>query len=410
MKKTIIIIVTSLITLNAFSQSRHEYYLFSDSINKIQNNELRATMFSFIGDYKNALIGYNKIEDYNLYNYKISSADSLNFTNCNAVDATDFILERAKSEKILLINEGHNCPMHRAFTLSLLQNLYNEGFRYFGAEAFTNFSSGVYLEKNGNSYSPTNRTGFYSNEPVFGDLIREALKIGFKLFSYEDTIKNNVVQNGFYNEDLSRRDYYMAVNIKSIIDKDSNAKIIIHAGFGHIYEEKGRMGGELKKLTTINPLSICQTTMTEAENRECENPYFKMANIKHPTVFINKSNDSVFLDKLMRNRSDIKEKNRLDIQVFHPRTTYINGRPDWLYMNGQRDAFMIEDKYLVLGYPLLVFAYYIGENIEKAIPIDVFEIKSKEDIKSLVLPKGNFNIIIKNKENKIIKYKISNEK
>ena len=409
-KKAFIGIYIIFLANNLYCQLNQNPYLFNDEILKF-NIQTRCILNSFIGNYQNALSGYEDENSCKASNYLISGKDSLDFVNCSPIDASQYILEKAKKVKVILINEGHNIPPHRAFTLSLLQELYNSGFRYFGAETFNNHFVKVPFNQIGDKFYPINKTGYYSREPIFGDLVREALRIGFTIFAYEDTSKNSVVQkNGFINEDLSRRDYNMALNIKKILDKDSSAKIIIHAGYGHIVEEKGAMGGELKKLTGINPLSIDQSTMTERALSECENPYFKMINIQKPTIYIHKSNDSVFLDNSFRNRPDIKTKNRLDIEVFHPRTTYINKRPDWLYMNGQRKAFNLDEKYLILGYPILVFAYYADENTDEAIPIDVFEIKSKDDIKPLVLPQGRFNIIFKNKENKIVKYQIENEK
>ena len=408
--KLIALILFSIVIIHkSQAQDRSKSYLFSNEINELSGNENRCTHYSFIGDIENAIKGFSDDYDCKWHNYQISAADSLDFINCYPVDARKYIIEQAKNKKIVLINEGHNMPMHRAFTLSLLQSLYDEGYRYFGAEAFTNFSTGVKIGKNENSNYPIDKTGYYLKDPVFGDLIRQALKIGFKLFAYEDTLKNSEVKkNGIVDMDLSRRNYYMALNIKSILDKDPSAKILIHAGYGHIIEEKGAMGGELKKLTGLDPLSISQTTMSEAENRECENPYFKMVDVTSPTVYIRKMNDSVFLDNFMRNRTDIKEKNHLDIEVFQPRTKYVNGRANWLYMNGRRNAIEIDAKYLTLGYPVLVFAYYLGENINEAVPIDVIEIKSKEDIKPLVLPKGNFNIVIQNQERKTTNYQIKN--
>jgi uncharacterized iron-regulated protein len=62
----------------------------------------------------------------------ITGADSLFFNTFKAVNAKDYILERAKKEKIIIINEAHHNARHRSFTCSLLQGLYEDGYRYLG--------------------------------------------------------------------------------------------------------------------------------------------------------------------------------------------------------------------------------------------------------------------------------------
>ncbi|MEI7597423.1 MAG: hypothetical protein WCK02_16865 [Bacteroidota bacterium] len=408
----LIIIVLFGLIQNTLSQERNKHYLFSENISLLEESQKRCVMFSFIGEYKQAMNGYNDDYSCKKNSYKITKKDSINFSNKDTINAYKYIIDKSSNEQIILINEAHNMPMNRAFTLTLLQALYNNGYRYFGAEDFKNSAKDLPLSKSDNGYYPNYKTGYYIKDPVFGDLVREALRIGYTVFAYEDTCKNSIhwVNDSVYRVDLSTRDFNMAVNINAILKKDSTAKILIHAGFGHIIEEKNSMGGELKRLTGINPLSINQSTMTEMQSKDCEDPYYKLAKIKKPTIFINKNKDSVFVDDYFRNKKDTDNMNLLDIEVFHPRTAYINGRPDWLYMNGRRKAIIINKKYLTIGYPVLVFAYYYNEDIEEAIPIDVIEIKSKNDIKPLILPQGNFNIIIQNKQKKINTYQIKNGK
>lgn len=420
MRKLFIVFIGAIIiSKSLYSQNRNQYYLFSDDILKQKNeNEDKGTYFSFIGNYNKALFYFDKEEDCKRINSKISLKDSIDFKSYTPIDANKYIIERAKNEKIILINEAHNMPMNRAYTVTLLKELYNIGYRYFGAETFSNFVDTVIISQIGNKKYPIFKTGYYTVDPVFGDLVREAINIGFEIFSYEEKPNNNnssylkILPNGdtvrildMNNPVVKNREIEQARNIQKILKKDPNAKIIVHAGYGHIVEGEGSvsMGQYFKEFSGINPLTIDQYRMSEMSSSDCENPYFKIANIKRTSVFIRKIDDSIFVEPAF--------KNRIDIQVFHPRAKYINGRPDWLYMNGRKKAFNIEKKYLrQMNYPVLVFAYYNDENIEEAIPIDVIEINNKKDIKALVLPKGTFKIIIQNKENKTISYIIKNEK
>lgn len=137
----------------------------------------------FIGDYKNAL----KLNDCSMYlngrfiNNNLNKQDTIPYysTDYELQPAKKYIVEKAKSEKIIIINEAHNQPLHRVFTTTLLNELYALGFRYCAIEALSEDSL-LNIDK-----YPKWTTGYYSAEPQFGNLIREALSIGYKLIAYE---------------------------------------------------------------------------------------------------------------------------------------------------------------------------------------------------------------------------------
>jgi hypothetical protein len=64
-----------------------------------------------------------------------------------------------------MINEAHNNPLHRAFTISLLEDLFRKRIPVSGIEMLNNFSNHQ-LDK----LSPL--TGHYCSKPVAGELIR----------------------------------------------------------------------------------------------------------------------------------------------------------------------------------------------------------------------------------------------
>ena len=82
-----------------------------------------------------------------------------------------------------MINESHHIPYHRLFVKSLLQDLYNAGYRYLALEALTLPTDSINIRR-----YPTQQDGYYIAEPLFADMLRTALKIGFKLERYEDDI------------------------------------------------------------------------------------------------------------------------------------------------------------------------------------------------------------------------------
>ena len=135
------------------------------------------------------------------------------------VDARRYISFLARNYQVIMINESRNKPLHRAFMLSLLDDLYKKGFRYLAMEMLNNGSNHS-LDK------LTSLTGYYSSEPVAGELIRTALDMGYTLVSYEDTAA--------YTHTPTQRDSIQALNIYKTIRNDSSAKIIVYAGYGHV--------------------------------------------------------------------------------------------------------------------------------------------------------------------------------
>lgn len=90
---------------------------------------------SFIGLYKEALQEWDKSK---LYKKTISKEDSIEFINkYKPVDAKNFIIEKAKKNRVLIFNEAHYNPRHRVFVTSLLKDLKETGYTFFAAETFS---------------------------------------------------------------------------------------------------------------------------------------------------------------------------------------------------------------------------------------------------------------------------------
>jgi len=160
-------------------------------------------------------------------------------------EALDFIKGQIKDRQVVMINEQHWKPNHRYLCNKLLQYMYDNGFRYLAAEAIEPTESD---SLNLRGY-PLQNTGIYTKEPQFGNMIRQALKIGYKLIAYE-------AQND--------REVNQAKNIYSqTIEKDPDAKVLVWAGIAHIYKNKSRrtmMAYYFKELSGIDPLCINQAS------------------------------------------------------------------------------------------------------------------------------------------------------
>lgn len=303
------------------------------------------------------------------------------------VDAHRYIHFVARAHQVIMINEAYEKPVHRAFAISLLADLYKQGFHYLAMEMLNNFS---YHTLNHLTLS----TGYYTAEPVAGELVREALSLGYKLVSYEDTaasIHNN-----------NQRDSAQAQNIYSIIQQDSAARILVYAEYAHISKKATAdgyvpMGLAFKQISGIDPLTIDQTDMTEGSNFAYGDvfyqAYLQKYAIKTPSIAMI-GNDPV----------NVTNNDLYDLSIIHPPAIYQDGRPTWLTLEGRRKPTVIKS---TTASAYLAQAYYQDE-IEKnentpweLVPADQTYIRAGKNF-VLYLKNGKYTIIFRDLEYHIL--------
>jgi hypothetical protein len=350
--------------------------------------QISAGEYAMKGDYKNALEQWDIAFPGKPQTIFQKQIDSIN-SKYQIVPALNYIVKKAKSNQIIIINEAHNNSSHRVFTKNLLQNLYDNGYKNLGLEALSN---GKKMDSllNKRKY-PVQKSGYYIKDPQFGNLVRTALKIGYTVFPYERT------------SDVSgkEREIEQARNIKKIIDQKPDEKLIIHCGFDHVLEGNHKswgkaMAGRLYEFTGINPLTINQTKNSERSNPKLNNPLLKALNLNEPSVLLNKNGKPL---------KYIRREAFTDIAVLHPITKYLNGRPNWLFDSRKKDV-KIDLKDINISFPVMALAYLKNEDINKAVPTDIIEIQDKNNVGHLALKNGNYNIVINNKLGKSLKFEI----
>ncbi len=96
--------------------------------------------------------------------------------------------------RIFMINESHHKSLNRIFTYSILETAYKKGFRYFALETLSNPA----LENlNSKNFIVSSSSGGYTCDPSMAELIRFAIRLGFKIIPYEhigDMIDREVMQ------------------------------------------------------------------------------------------------------------------------------------------------------------------------------------------------------------------------
>ena len=350
-------------------------YQFSSKIRgqiKSIGNQGAAFLFANIGQHFDALQSFDR--DFPEVNATVFY-DSTNFSFYPAIE---YISQQAKQYQIVIINEAHHVSSHRFFTRLLLQKLKKNGFNYFGAE--TLIETDTLLTNRG---YPILNSGYFTPEPQFGNLVREAIASGFKVFAYEASSEANGMQ----------REIEQARNIEKLLKSDPEARILLHCGYAHLTEDEVQgwgkaMAGRLTEYTGIDPLTIDQVELTEHSEAKYENPYFRKMTFDDYVVPVNNGKMITGGFRLNGHHSDLF--------VYHPRTQILYNRPNWLFRLYK--PFIVNNK-ITVDYPVIVKAYYSDEDETQAIPVDVIEITKNTDTTALALLSHRTYKIIVESEN-----------
>jgi len=290
-------------------------------------------------------------------------------------DAIKTILTAAESKRAVFINEAHHIPRDRAFSRRLLKGLYERGYRWFAFEAYSFLDSKLAAR----GY-PIEKTGLYVQDPVFGMLVRDAIRIGFTPVAYED---EGACDNSRKETCSTQRDMAQAKNLEErTLGIDPEAKIFVHAGYGHIYKNPTDtwkpMAWFFVNSTGLETISVDQTKLREKSDSTVEDSR------RHAALERYSPRDSIAL-------SDVDEQGKVDYFVVHPTARYEQGRSDWLTDWSNRKLIDIPEILLTGSAPLMVEAYSVSESTE-AVPWDRLVVRDLENPPALALPPGRYII------------------
>ena len=291
--------------------------------------------------------------------------------------AVEAILEDAENHEIVIINEAHHEPRHRVFTRSLLQGLYDRGYRHFGLETMVHYpgSDSAFAEMD----YPTLGSGYYTREPNFSAMVAEAQAIGFRIFSYE----------AVGTDGPKMRELGQMRNIMAYRSRYPDGKLLLHVGYSHAME--GILGGAWEKAlaqrladtTGLDPLTIDQTLYREMADSTKEQFEYRHAVLDSVSVFKNAAG---------KVWSAGRSERGYDLHVFHPRTVYRHGRPDYVFTFGRKPVYL-DLSGIDLEGPYLLQAYAVDDDMREAVPRDVIE-TSGEDERALALAPGRYRVLV----------------
>lgn len=264
------------------------------------------------------------------------------------------IVDLAKGHKAIFFNEAHNVAITRTLTLQALPQLRAQGYTYFAAETLYQKDIDA-LRKRG---YPTSESGFYTEEPIAAEMVRTALKLGFKVVAYESENPGN----GDVREHAQAKNLY-----ERVFKNDPSARLVVNAGYAHIQENGRYLGGQsmaqhFRKLSGIDPLTIEQTMMIDHPAASENHPYYQAViaalHPSAPLIFENKDGKPWSL-----------KPKAYDVSVFFPPDVVREDRPTWLDLGGLRESYSVAGNLCKGSFPCLIEARYANEG-DDAIPAD----------------------------------------
>ncbi|MGN2253758.1 hypothetical protein ACFWZ4_10310 [Frateuria sp. GZRe12] len=303
---------------------------------------------TYIGDYPNAAASFSVQETQLPGDHALPLGPGM-----RAQPAIDAIARLARGRQAVFFNEIHHVPLTRTLTIELLARLREEGFDTFAAE--TLYSSDDKLQARG---WPVEGTGFYTNEPLCAEMVRTALRLGYRVVAYEAEGGDS----GDARERSQARNLY-----ERVFKANPKARLVVDAGYGHIQESGKYLGGQsmaehLRTLSGIDPLTVEQTMLVPHPDATHDHPYYAalVARLKpvQPMVFLDVEGKPWAL------------RDGYDVSVLFPPESLRRGRPTWLALDGLRKPVPVDgDEICRSDYPCLVEARYANET-DAAIPAD----------------------------------------
>lgn len=303
---------------------------------------------SFIGDYEDAERAFS-IEQKPLAD---DAPSPIGQPGMHALPALAYIPALARNYRAVFLNEAHNIALTRTLTVRLLKPLREEGFNVFAVE--TLYSSDIAaLNKRG---YPTAASGFYTREPIYAEMVRTALRLGYRVVAYEADA----------NHTGDAREAQQAENLWKILKDDPTAKLVVNAGYAHIQKTGQFLGAQsmaehFVKDSGITPLTVEQTVLIPHLDHSMDHPdYSAIIGALHPQqpiVFANKDGKPWSL------------RPGYDVSVIFPEEHFVVGRPTWAGLWGARVPYVVNGSSCQNHWPCMVAARYANEGND-AIPAD----------------------------------------
>lgn len=293
------------------------------------------------------------------------------------INAVTAIAQLAEQRRAIFFNENHSAPISRTLTVELLAKLRQEGFNTFASETLYQKDMEA-LKKRG---YPIAASGFYTREPVYAEMIRTALHLGYRVIAYED----ETGVSGDARERQQAKNLYQRAFVGH-----PQARLVLNAGFAHVQKQGRYLGGRsmaeyFMQISKIDPLVIEQTMLfghiDDVDNHPLWTAVIHALHPTQPIVFLNGKGQAWSL-----------HPGAYDVSVFFPPQRLDHGRPTWLALGSLRQPYAVWEA--MCGnhvYPCLIEARYPGEGSD-AIPADLAAMRHPGQVVILWLRPGRYRL------------------
>ena len=283
----------------------------------------------------------------------------------------------AGREQLIVIMEAHNAPGHRRWIEQVLPILHRAGFRDYAAEGL--YESGVTLMRRG---YPVSTTGAYVNDPCFGNLLRRAMKLNFRLHEYEPTY-----------ESPEQREHDQAANLARLFEADPNLKLVVHCGYAHAEKRSGESGEQGETIGRLKMMAARLWEMTGIEPycilQSWHGPY--ESDSRQLAELTGVDREPYMLSPMPENLADIQfrvPKGSFDALVVHPAAR----NDEHVFPSNMRtNQTVLRGTWPGPEWPVLIGAFRNGENAD-AIALDQVMLREGESDFALTVPDENSTV------------------
>ncbi len=276
----------------------------------------------------------------------------------------------AKDHTLVIINESHSRPRHRAFIAEVVEMLWADGFTHYAAETLS-------VEGAKQPIGPAMvGQGWYIHDPVFARMLEDIRASGMVLVAYEQSEDQALTDEGAsIAEIVAVREEAQALNlIDAVMGEAPETRMVIHVGYGHAEEfslgEIAMMAARLKEKTGIDPLTIDLTACASGGSEP-------------------------LLTAILEDRP-VMEWSGMDVAVQFPELAFTANRPDYRRSAYTRDIAVPESLRPVEGLAIIE-ARRAGDG-DEVVPIDRLLLQPGEDSIPLILPPGEYVVAAFNGE------------
>jgi len=340
-------------------------------------NQMYGNAAQWVGEYDEAS---------RIYGFSQATDDPVAAGYNRAVEAVPVVLAMAKGRQAVFLNESHGLTQTRAANYALLAGLRAEGFDVLALEtlaspepvprdaAHCSDASVLDTGLQARGY-PLLMSGHYTQDPVFAEIIREALRLGFRLVAYDP----------YYKEQTqAQREQTQADNLACVFKADPKARLLVIGGFAHIYEgeskwvkEGGMMARRFRVATGIDPLTVDTAMHTHLDPK---------------SVGLDPAGPLAVSYVLQNAAGQVFGDDQVDVALFVPAPAHRNdGQPSWLELGGARQRVAVARAECKDKDPCLAEARVVGED-PKAVPSDRCVIAGTDAGCTLFLRAGKFEI------------------